>query len=132
MSYTIEMARRGFPLSPKRLWEHAEQILTAQLGNIFPATGLGKNWATHFITKHHDRLAMYWSSAMDSSRRRAVNPINKTEYFKLMKEVREGYDIPDELVYGADETGIQTGIGVTERVIGPAGAKIQHQQRSGN
>jgi hypothetical protein len=42
------------------------------------------------------------------------------------------YNIPDELVYGADETGIQGGIGVTERVIGPAGAKIQHQQRSGN
>ena len=28
--------------------------------------------------------------------------------------------------------GIQSGIGVTERVIGPAGAKMQHQQRSGN
>ena len=131
-SSDLEMARRGFPLSPKRLREHAEQILTARLGKMFPETGLGKNWATRFITKHHDRLGMYWSSAMDSSRGRAVNPITKAEYFKLLKEVREEYDIPDELVYGADETGIQTGIGVTERVIGPAGAKIQHQQRSGN
>ncbi len=33
---------------------------------------------------------------------------------------------------GADETGIQTGIGVTERVIGPVGQKMQYQQRSGN
>jgi hypothetical protein len=27
---------------------------------------------------------------------------------------------------------MQTGIGITDRVIGPAGAKMQHQQRSGN
>lgn len=50
----------------------------------------------------------------------------------MLKKVREDFDICDELIYGADETGIRTGIGVTERVIGPAGAKIQHQQRSGN
>lgn len=49
----------------------------------------------------------------------------------MLKEVREKYNIPDELVYGADETGIQSGIGMTEQVIGPAGAEIQHQQRSG-
>ena len=132
VNFAIETARRSFPLSPKRLREHAEQILTAHLGKKFPKTGLGKNWATRFITKHHDRLGMYWSSAMDSSRGRAVNPITKAEYFRLLKDVTEEYDIPDELVYGADETGIQTGVGTTERVIGPAGAKMQHQQRSGN
>jgi hypothetical protein len=132
IDFAIETARREFPLSPKRLREHAEKILKARLGQKFPETGLGKNWATRFLTKHHERLGMYWSSAMDSSRGRAVNPITKAEYFKLLKEVREEHDIPDDLVYGADETGIQTGIGVTERVIGPAGAKIQHQQRSGN
>ena len=132
VQFTIEVARRGFPLSPKRLREHAEHILSARLGKRFPEAGLGKNWATHFITKHHDRLGMYWSSAMDSSRGRAVNPMTKVEYFKLLKDVRAEHDIPDELLYGADETGVQTGIGVTERVIGPAQAKIQHQQRSGN
>jgi len=132
VDFVIEMARRGFPLSPKRLREHAEQILMARLCDKFPTTGLGKNWATCFIMKHCDRLGMYWSSAMDSSQGQAVNPITKAEYFKLLKEVREEYDIQDELVYGADETGIQMGIGVTERIIGPAGAKIQHQQQSGN
>ena len=71
---------------------------------------------------------MYWSTALDGSRGHAVNPVTKEEYFIILKEVREKYNIPDELVYGADETGIQSGIGVTEWVIGPAGAKIQHQQ----
>lgn len=68
INFTIEMAHCEFPLSPRRLHEHAEHILVAWLSKRFPETGLGKNWATHFITKHHDRLRMYWSSPLDSSR----------------------------------------------------------------
>lgn len=132
VQFVIELALRGFPLSPRRLREHAEHILRACLGVRFPEDGLGKNWATRFITKHHNRIGMYWSSALDGSRGRAVNPITKNEYFTILKQLREDFNIPDELVYGADETGIQTGIGVTERVIGPADANMQHQQRSGN
>ena len=131
VKFTIEMAQRGFPLSPRRLKEHCEAILQHRLGAGFPERGLGKDWGNRFITRHHERLSMCWSSALDGSRGRAVNPITKEEYFRILKEAREKYDIPDELVYGADETGIQSGIGVTERVIGPAGAKLQHQQRSG-
>jgi Tc5 transposase DNA-binding domain len=131
VEFAIDLARRGFPLSPRRLKDHAEAILRHRLGDGFPEGGLGKDWASRFITKHKNRLGMYWSTALDGSRGRAVNPITKEEYFRLLKEVRELHNIPDELVYGADETGIQSGIGVTERVIGPAGAKIQHQQRSG-
>ena len=132
VEYALEVARRGFPLSPKRLREHAEKILWARLGDSLCQGGLGKNWATRFITKHHERIGMYWSSSLDSSRGRAVNPITNAEYFDLLKDTREKYNIPDELVYGADETGIQTGIGTTERVIGPVGSNIQYQQRSGN
>jgi hypothetical protein len=39
---------------------------------------------------------------MDGSRGWAVNPITKAEYFKLLEEVREEYNIPNELVYGVD------------------------------
>ena len=98
----------------------------------FPGDGLGKNWATCLIMKHYDQLGMYWSSALDGSCGRAVNPVTNDEYFTILKQVREDFNIPDELVYGADETGIQTGIGVTEHVIGPADANMQHQQQSGN
>ncbi len=74
---------------------------------------------------------MYWSSALECSCGHAMNPVTKEEYFRILKAVREEHNIPDELVYGADKMGIQSGIGVTEWVIGPKGAKIQHQQRSG-
>lgn len=40
--------------------------------------------------------------------------------------------IAAECIYGADETGIQNGIGTVEQVVGPAGESIQHQQRSGD
>jgi hypothetical protein len=46
IQFVIELARRGFPLSPKRLREHTEHILRARLGDQFPEDGLGKNWAT--------------------------------------------------------------------------------------
>ncbi|KIL70546.1 hypothetical protein M378DRAFT_49547, partial [Amanita muscaria Koide BX008] len=39
--------------------------------------------------------------------------------------------IPPELIYGADESGFQSGVGTRERVIGRQGKKVQHQQRSG-
>ena len=107
--------------------EHCEAILHYRLGRGFPAKGLGRDWGSWFITKHN-WLGMYWSSALDRSHGCTVNPVTKEEYFRILKEVREKYNIPDELVYGADEIEIQSGIGVTEWVIGPAGAKIQHQQ----
>ena len=55
LNYAIAMARRGFPLSPRRLREHAEIILRARLGDEFPEDRFGKCWATRFITKHHKR-----------------------------------------------------------------------------
>jgi hypothetical protein len=128
VKFTIKMAQCGFLLSPKKLKEHAEAILRHRMGQDFPEKGLGRDWGNHFIMKHNSRLGMYWSTPLDGSRGHAVNPVTKEEYFRVLKEVRETYDISDELVYGADETGIQSGIGVTERVIGPAGAKIQHRQ----
>ena len=42
-----------------------------------------------------------------------------------------GDPIPPELIYGADEMGIQQGLGCQTRVIGNNGKKIQHLRRSG-
>ena len=128
VNFTVEIAQWGFPLSSWRLKEHCEAILQHRLGNNFLEEGLGKDWGNRFITKHHDRLSMYWSNTLDSSCGCAVNPVTKEKYFRLLKEIIEEYNIPDELVYSADEIGIQVDIGVTEHVIGPAGASIQHQQ----
>jgi hypothetical protein len=132
VDYAIAMVQQGFPLSPKRLKEHATKTLQARMGARFPETGLGKNWATNFITCNYSRLGRYWSRALPSERGHAVNPVTKEEYFNLLKEVQEMYSIADELTYAADETGMQTGIGLKEYVIGPKGASVQHQERGGS
>jgi len=132
VAFCIENANRGFPLAPRRVKLHAERILIARLGHKFPIGGLGKEWTTRFLSRHAHELGHYWSRAIDSARGRAVNEVTREEYFRLLKEVREEYDIPDELVYGADESGLQTGIGQKEYVVGGKGKHVQHQDRSGN
>lgn len=132
VDFAIELGDRGFPLSPRRLREHAEHILRKRLGHLAPENGLGKGWTSRFITKHHDRLGRYWSRPLDSKRGRAVNPHTKAEFFEILKDCREKFNIPDELVYGGDETGIQQGVGTKEYVVGGKGKSVQHQQREGN
>jgi hypothetical protein len=130
--FAAVMAERGFPLSPQQLWEHAEQILHKQMGSLFPENGLGKDWTTCFITQHYNQLSRYWSSPLNKSHARAVSPHTVKEYFKILEETQAEHQIPDKLCYGIDETGIQTGVGITEYVLGPKGQSVQHQQQSGN
>ena len=92
------------------------------MGDSLPEKGLGRDWTNHFIMKHHNRLGMHWPTAFDESYGCAVNSATKEEYFIILKEVREKYNILDESIYSTDETGIQSGIGAMEQVIGPAGA----------
>lgn len=135
LTYTINLADRGFPLSQRRLREHVNEICRAKYGDEFPESGVGKQWIPRFLDKNSDRLKPYWSRALDKSRARAVNPITKEAFFTLVKNVINGGDgedpIPPELIYGTDETGLQEGIGTRERVYGGVGKKVQHQQRCG-
>jgi hypothetical protein len=134
--YAINLADRGFPLSHQRIKEHVNEICRAKLGDEFPEDGVGENWSKRFTEKHSDRLKPYWSRALDHSRARAVNPATKEAYYSLLKKTIEGEEdeepIPHELMYWSDETGIQQGIGVKERVFGGAGKGVQHQIRSGD
>ncbi|KAL4253004.1 Centromere and Transposable Element-Derived Protein [Pleurotus pulmonarius] len=134
VKYAISLADQGWPLSRRRLEEHANLIIAARRGGSF--AGVGGNWTHRFAERHSDRLHMYWSSPLESSRARAVNPFTKEAFFsileKTIKNEEGGEPIPPELTYGADESGIQEGIGMAEQVYGRAGRRIQHQQRSGS
>ncbi|KAJ7209936.1 hypothetical protein C8J57DRAFT_946444, partial [Mycena rebaudengoi] len=56
ISFTIECADRGFPLSHRRLKEHVDQIAHARWGDRFPESGIGKQWTKDFVTDHSDQL----------------------------------------------------------------------------
>ncbi|PIL26583.1 centromere protein B [Ganoderma sinense ZZ0214-1] len=136
IAFAIDTAKRGFPLNHRRLKEHVDMICRARNARGFPEGGVGVSWTSRFLTRHSDRLRPYWSHSLDNSRARAVNPTNVSEYFRLLEEVIKGgpdeEEIPAELIYGMDETGIQLGVGQTQRVFGPTGQSVQYQQRSGD
>lgn len=136
VAFTIDTAQRGFPLSHKRLKEHVDSICRAKKGESFPATGVGKEWTSRFVERHSDRLHPYWSRPLDNLRARAVNPTTTAAYFDLLEEVLKGSDgedpISPDCIYGMDETGLQQGVGASERVIGASGQKRQYQQRGGD
>lgn len=132
IEYAVEMANRGFPLSHQRLREHVNEICRARMGARFPEGGVGKQWSHRFVEKYSEELSTYWSRPLDTSRGRAVNPSTNETWFKLLGETIKDNNIPEELQYGVDETGVQPGGGLRERVIGPKGKKVQHQQQDGN
>lgn len=134
IEYATELASRGWGLSLKHIKEHADEILRARLGPTFE--GVGKNWAERFVERNCDRLKSYWTHSLDESRAQAANPHTKKAFFDLLEKTIQGEDgedsIPDELIYGADETGFQKGIGTKQRVVGGTGKKVQHQVCSGD
>jgi len=133
IDYANQMGREGWPFSRRRILEHANEICFARYGSTFE--GLGHNWVDRFILKHRDRLRGSWSRPLDKIRAQAGNPVAKEDYFAKLKTAIEGEEeeepIPSELIYGVDESGIQEGIGLKERVYGDPAKKFQHQQRSG-
>ena len=132
IQYAQKLSHEGWPLSRRRLEEHANKILQ---GRIAGFNSVGVSWAARFVERHKDQLKGMRSHALDTQRAQASNPVFKAEYFRLLKEVLEGGggddQILEENIYGVDETGVQSGIGTAEYVYGDAKKTLQQQQRGG-
>jgi hypothetical protein len=132
IDFIIEMAHRGFPLSHRRLKEHVDMICRARLGNEFPESGVGVNWTYRFSKNYAERIKISRSRPLEDKRGRAVNPHTNAEYWKILGETIEKYNILPENIYGTDEIGIQTqGGGEREYVFGARQKAAPYQQRSG-
>ena len=75
--------------------------------------------------------------ALELLRRKVVNPFTHRGLYSLLQCTLETGDnrspIVEENIYGSDESVFQTGTGLSnEKVIGAAGKRIQHQQKTGN
>jgi len=132
VDFMIEMAARGWPLSHRRLKEHAELILLARLGKDFPEDGLGKRFTERFLLRHSDRIKTTDSRPLEDKRGRAVNPTNDEEYWRLLEETIIEYKITPETTFGTDEIGVQPRGNDRERVFTPVGHKgPQYKQTAG-
>ena len=61
-----------------------------------------------------------WSSSLEGTHACAANPANHKQWFDLLQECTK--DVEPDCIWAADETGIQTGAAIHERVIGKKGA----------
>jgi hypothetical protein len=59
VTYLLELANQGFPLTHQTLKMHVDQVLQAHLKEEFPETSIGHNWTDHFITQHAKEIGKY-------------------------------------------------------------------------
>ena len=129
VSYVIEVADRGFPLTHKRLRECADKILRTT-DPSFP--GVGVNWTDRFLERHRNQLHTYWSRSLESARGKAVNPALAKEFYDILEAEFEKHGFEEENIYRADESGLMSGVAQKERVFGRVGKNTQHQKREVN
>jgi hypothetical protein len=124
--------REGFLSALDDLGNTPSKSCISRWGHYSWRMDLVRTGQHYFITQHHDQLGPYWSSPLNKPHAHAVNPYTVEEYFDILRDTQAEHKIPDELCYRVDETGIQSGVGITEYVLGPRGQSVQHQQQSSN
>lgn len=116
------MGRRGFPLSLPTIGAYASEIVGAPVG---------ATWPKRFMERNPD-LKVKWASKLEECRARALNPVAVHEYFTLLRETIEGYDIKPQNIYNMDEKGIQLGVGEKIKAIVDRDQKAVQNIHSGN
>jgi hypothetical protein len=102
-----EMGRRGLPMTPALIIEYASEIHGKRLG---------EKWLRLFRKRNPD-LKARWASGLEACRAQAVNRTVVSEFYDILQELVETYQIPPENIYNMDEKGIQLGIGKRVKVL---------------
>ncbi|KIK76169.1 hypothetical protein PAXRUDRAFT_170721, partial [Paxillus rubicundulus Ve08.2h10] len=59
VTYLLDLAAWGFPLTHKTLKLHVDALLQVQLRDAFPETGVGHNWMDCFAAHHAEHVTQY-------------------------------------------------------------------------
>jgi hypothetical protein len=75
VSYIVDNAWRGFPLSLQCLKEHADKLIWAKYGpdGDFPAEEVGQNWCSHFIERYSNQIHAFHGRGIDAVQTGSVN-----------------------------------------------------------
>jgi hypothetical protein len=125
VDHILFSADRGFPMKPRHVVNHANEILKSRGAETIDPES---NWVHRFLDRHRDELQTHWSKPLDTERARSLNPTAVAKWFELVKELVPDQDIRPENIYGMDESGFPPSDQGKQRVIGRRGAKIQHRQ----
>lgn len=95
------MGRRGIPMTATIIADYVADIV---------GHAVGESWVRRFKARHPE-LKVKWSSTLEKCRAASLNPTLVNEYYDLLEETIQNYNIPPENIYNMDEKGIQLGIG---------------------
>ncbi|KAJ7784964.1 hypothetical protein DFH07DRAFT_726515 [Mycena maculata] len=133
------MGERGIPLSLATINDYASELAGGPVG---------VNWAKRFKERHPD-LKVKWTSSLEECRAKALNRPTVHDYFILLADTIECYDIKPKNIYNMDEKvvsldghlsgtnplwpkGIQLGIGDKIKLLIDRDQKVAHKIESAN
>ncbi|XP_044715982.1 mariner-Tc1 transposon family protein [Hirsutella rhossiliensis] len=82
-------------------------------------TELGVNWVSRFRKRHHDRLSSLYLRTIDHQRKAVDNSRHFQNFFNLLREKIEKYNISPSNVYNFDEKGFQIGLSRSAKRVAP-------------
>ena len=116
------LGQRGVPLTQATLRDCASDIC---------GKPIGETWPKRFIARHPD-IKVKWTTSLERCRAQGLNRIVVTEYFNMLKELINKYQILDENIYNMDEKGIQLGIGTRVAALVDRAQQTAYQVEDGD
>jgi hypothetical protein len=116
------MGRRGIPLTATAITDYVADIV---------GHAVGESWVRRFKARHPE-LKVKWSSTLEKCRAASLNPTLVNEFYNLLEETINTYNIPAENIYNMDEKGIQLGIGQKVKAFVDRDQKDVYSIQDGN
>jgi hypothetical protein len=116
------MGRRGVPFTQRALQDFASDICGKPVGD---------SWPKRFLARHPD-LKVKWTTSLERCRAQSLNPTVVHEYFSLLQDLINEYQIKPENIYNMDEKGVQLGIGSRVAALVDRDQKTAYQLEDGN
>jgi len=100
----------GLPVCKRTLRPKVKAIMRAK-GMEVAEESVSETWIRQFLKKHKDLIKSSRGSGLDPKRAQAFNFTTVHAYFEELDKVLKKEGVPWELVYNADEKGVQMGGG---------------------
>jgi hypothetical protein len=114
--------RRGVPMT---------YASVAQCAGEISGQHVGESWPKRFCRRHPD-LKMKKTTGLEKARAKALNHSAVNEFFDILTDVIEKYNISPKDIYNMDEKGIQLGIGARVTAMVDRDQKLVYSIEDGN
>jgi hypothetical protein len=100
LKYIEALTERALPPTKAMVASFASQISKKEVG---------VNWVGRFLSRNQDRITPKWTTAIDRNRHKADSESSYSDYFTVLENKLEKYEILPKNVYNMDEKGFLLG-----------------------